>query len=115
MTRATERAGSAPSSWAATPETCGAAMLVPLMVVEAVLLEPTYAARIPEPGACAHGGGGSTSLAGPRTRADVWQAECRCGGKTHMHAGVGAGAGGKTLPKQASGGGDLHVDASAVV
>ena len=58
MTRATERVESAPSSWAATPETCGAAMLVPLKIAVLVLLEPTYAARIPEPGACAHGGGG---------------------------------------------------------
>ena len=54
LTRATERVGSSASSWAATPETCGAAMLVPLMVLVAVLLEPTHAARMSEPGACAH-------------------------------------------------------------
>ena len=46
LTRATERVESPASSWAATPETCGAAMLVPLMVVVAVLLEPTHAARM---------------------------------------------------------------------
>ena len=54
LTRATERVESPPSSWAATPETCGAAMLVPLILLVAVLLEPTQAARIEEPGACAH-------------------------------------------------------------
>jgi hypothetical protein len=32
LTRATEKVGYSASSWAATPETCGAAMLVPLMV-----------------------------------------------------------------------------------
>ena len=46
LTCATERVESPASSWAATPETCGAAMLVPLMVVVAVLLEPTHAARM---------------------------------------------------------------------
>ena len=52
LTRATERLGSSASSWAATPETCGAAMLVPLMDLVAVLLEPVHAARMEEPGAC---------------------------------------------------------------
>ena len=87
MTRATERVESPPSSWAATPETCGAAMLVPLMVLVAALLEPTYAARIEEPGACAH--------AWPGLRA-AWA----------------LGVAGATLWV---GGEDLHVDASAVV
>jgi hypothetical protein len=54
LTRVTERVGSSASSWAATPETCGAAMLVPLMELVAVLLEPTHAARMYWPGACAH-------------------------------------------------------------
>ena len=52
MTRATERVGSAPSSWAATPETCGVAMLVPLLNPVLVLLAPVIAASILEPGAC---------------------------------------------------------------
>ena len=43
LTRATERVESSASSWAATPETCGAAMLVPLMVLVTALLEPTHA------------------------------------------------------------------------
>ena len=51
LTRATERVESPASSWAATPETCGAAMLVPLIELVAVLLEPTHAARTSEPGA----------------------------------------------------------------
>ena len=114
MTRATERVESAPSSWAATPETCGAAMLVPLKVAVAVL-EPTYAARIPEPGACAHGWRGlSTSLAGPRTRADMWQARdathcCRkpC---TRMWA-RGRGQHATAKPEK----GHLRLDASAVI
>ena len=46
LTRATESVGSSASIWAATPETCGAAMLVPLMVLVAALLEPTHAARM---------------------------------------------------------------------
>ena len=54
LTRVTERVGSSASSWAATPETCGAAMLVPFMEAVSVLLEPTHAARMPWPGACAH-------------------------------------------------------------
>ena len=68
-------------------------------------------------------------MAGPRTRGRglhifggaedtggrVWQARDAAVAGRHMHAGVGAGAGGKTLPKQASGGRDLHVDASAVI
>ena len=54
LTRATERVELPASSWAATPETCGAAMLVPLIELVAVLLEPTHAAGIEEPGACAH-------------------------------------------------------------
>ena len=58
LSRVTERVGSFASSWAATPETCGAAMLVPLMVFVAVLLEPTHAARMLEPGACANAQGG---------------------------------------------------------
>ena len=33
-------------------------MLVPLMVFVAVLLEPTHAARMLEPGACANARGG---------------------------------------------------------
>ena len=118
MTRATERVESAPSSWAATPETCGAAMLVPLKLRVAVLLEPTYAARISWPGACVHGWRGLSasfpSLAGPRTRADVWQARdaTHCGRKpcTRMWA---RGRGQHAAAKAAEG--HLRLDASAVI
>ena len=106
LTRATERVESAPSSWAATPETCGAAMLVPLKVAVRGLLEPTYAARIPEPGACAHGGGdsifGGAEDTGGRVASGMplWRED--------MHAAVwrpGCGRdGGETLLKQAKGG-----------
>jgi hypothetical protein len=58
----TERVGSFASNWAATLETCGAAMLVPVMVFVAVLLEPTHAARMLEPGACAHAQGGGDAV-----------------------------------------------------
>ena len=52
LTCATERVESPPSTWAATPDTCGAAMLVPLLNPVLVLLEPVTAALILEPGAC---------------------------------------------------------------
>ena len=114
LTCVTERVESPASSWAATPETCGAAMLVPLMVLVLALLDPpkgfshrpTHAARMSEPGACAHDtrGGGEIRRAA-RGRAD--------GGRAGEHIRVGAGARGRVL--RDVGGRDLHVDASAVV
>ena len=92
----TERVGSFASKWAATPETCGAAMLVPVMVFVAVLLEPTHAARMLKPGACAHARRGEGTPCG------------RCGW-----------AGGRACTDWARGHGRgveyLHVDARAVV
>ena len=82
MTCATERVESPASSWAATPETCGAAMLVPLMVAVAVLLEPTHAARMWEPGACTQAWRGlRAARTGLRRWVKVW-----AGG--HWRAGV---------------------------
>ena len=93
LSRVTERVGSFASSWAATPETCGAAMLVPLMVFVEVLLEPTHAARMPVPGACAHAQGeGRRAVAARR-----------------------AAAGGRACTDWARGVEYLHVDARAVV
>ena len=94
LTRATERVESAPSSWAATPETCGAAMLVPLMELVAVLLEPTHAPRMLSPGACAYARRGSV------------RQRVRPGGRLWTDM---AGA------TRARGFEDLHVDARAVV
>ena len=87
LTRATERVGSSASSWAATPETCGAAMLVPLIVLVAVLLEPTHAPRMPEPGACTHARRGlrAAGRAGGQLLA---------GGHAHARVGAVTGAGG---------------------
>ena len=104
LTRATESVELPASSWAATPETCGAAMLVPLMVMVAALLEPTHAAKMSEPGACAN-----TRGRGEIRRA-VGKGGWRAGGRTYR---VGAGARGRVL--RDVGGRDLHVDASAVV
>ena len=86
LTRATERVGSSASSWAATPETCGAAMLVPLMVLVAALLEPTHAARMLEPGACAHARRGRDPSGWGRADGG------RAGEHIRVGAGVGAGA-----------------------
>ena len=72
LTRATERVGSSASSWAATPETCGAAMLVPLIVLVAVLLEPIPAPRMPEPGACTHAQRGFHAAAGGDGAGEGW-------------------------------------------
>ena len=81
----TERVESFASSWAATPETCGDAMLVPLMVFVAVLLEPTHAARMLEPGACAHAQGargGGRAVAAARVAAVA---------REHAHTLMGSG------------------------
>eukprot|EP00964_Phaeocystis_antarctica_P062773 scaffold37630_cov56-Phaeocystis_antarctica.AAC.2 len=103
LTRATERVGSSASSWAATPETCGAAMLVPLIVLVAVLLEPTHAPRMPEPGACTHarwgsvrqgGQAGGRSLACGRWRAVAGGRTLACG-RWRAVAGVWSLAGGR--------------------
>ena len=110
LTRATERVESPASSWAATPETCGAAMLVPLMVLVAALLEPTHAARISEPGACAHARRGLRTAAG-EAGAGEGQVCWRAGGWT-CTGGCDDGIRGLRVLRD---GGDLHVDASAVV
>jgi hypothetical protein len=102
LTSATERVGSFASTWAATPETCGAAILVPLMVLVAVLLEPTQAPRILEPGACAHARRGLCPVAGGRAGG---RGRLAAGGRT-CTGGIEAGGGG---------GEDLHMDARAVV
>ena len=69
-------------------------MLVPLMVFVAVLLEPTHAARMLEPGACAHaqGGGRRRAVVAPR-----------------------AAAGGRACTDWARGIEYLHVDARTIV
>ena len=74
LSSATESVRSAASTWAAMPETCGAAMLVPLMVAVALLLEPTHAARMLEPGACTHARGGGSVRQGERA-ASRWRAD----------------------------------------
>ena len=91
LTRATESVESPASSWAATPETCGAAMLVPLIELVAVLLEPTHAARMSEPGACAHTRGGGHAAAGGYRTGEGWMCVLACGRK----AGERARAGGR--------------------
>ena len=124
MTRANERDESSPSSWAATPETCGAAMLVPLMDLMTVLLEPTHAAGMYRPGAWAHTWRGlcAASPAELRTRGQGeggGQASARAGGRPlagrHAHARVGRGQGCGRVRNGAAGEEDLHVDASAEV
>ena len=94
----TERVESFASSWAATPETCGDAMLVPLMVFVAVLLEPTHAAKMLEPGACAHAQGAEGTPCGSGWAGGRWRAS------VHRQA-RGHGRGVEYL----------HVDARAVV
>ena len=117
LTCATERVESPPSTWAATPETCGAAMLVPLKKSVLVLLEPVTAALIPEPGACAcvamvRGGGagdGGAARGGGRTCGAGGQAEVGrplCGWKAcATSARVAAGGGGEVCRRCAQCGG----------
>ena len=137
LTCATERVEFPPSTWAATPDTCGAAMLVPLMNPVLVLLEPVTAALILEPGACVctcvamvrRGGGcredegGRVAGAGtgrggrPRWLADmcnIWQTCATSARVARGAAGCRRGAQGGRR-RGAKGEGDLHVDASAVV
>ena len=90
LTRATESVGSCASIWAATPETCGVAMLVPLMVLVAVLLEPTHAPGMSEPGACAHARRGLRVAAGGRAAGGRWRA--------NMHGWARGGRGGGLRP-----------------
>ena len=95
----TERVESFASSWAATPETCGDAMLVPLMMFVLVLLEPTHAARMLEPGACTHAQGAEGTPCGAALRAAAVAGE-------RAQTGSGTRDGGVEY---------LHVDARAVV
>ena len=90
LTRATKSVGPCASIWAATPETCGVAMLVPLMVLVAVLLEPTHAPGMSEPGACAHARRGLRVAAGGRAAGGRWRA--------NMHGWARGGRGGGLRP-----------------
>ena len=87
-------------------------MLVPLMELVAVLLEPTHAARILEPGACAHGwrGGSVRLFGGDRGHGRAFWHKRDAAAAGNMHTGVRWERRGEGVRFV-----NLHVDASAVI